>query len=646
MTDEKPPSNEKVDDAAKDLETPEIPDSAETVRAPSNPSPAQKPQSKPTQILSPASRPIDPAEMDKERAPEPIMAPPPFLQDLAPKVLGELPEILRNRSAHSSRPGPFSGNPNNPGSISGQLLEAVVIRPSDPGPPASKPPIVEDGIVVTLHGQTDVGLVREHNEDNFVIVDVTSGARGVEDATAHHRVGSRGSIFAVCDGMGGAAAGEVASQMAVDTLFEMMRAGEVPKERDDFARRLVRSIEEAGTRIFAAAKMDRTRRGMGTTSTVAGLVDKTLFVGQVGDSRAYVLRGESFAQITKDQSLINQLIEAGQLTEAEAENFEYSNIILQALGTAESVQVDLTFLELRRGDRLMLCSDGLSGLVHPQVIREVLSNVRDPRGACATLIELARNGGGHDNITVIVVDFDGQDLPPRDEQPVAYQQYPLVPVAAVPSLPPRRESIFKSGTQKPGGDVKDTAPQTQPPGLQQGMLSPAAMIALGIVVVVGVVVGVMMMASRPTKPANNPARSAPTVDVAPAVVESPSTAPVEVKVTTDIENAALYVDDEAQVALDNHGPKSVFLSPGVYRFEARVGESSVAHASVTVSAGTPANVELRMPAGAGETGAPVPTPAPAENGATAPAPAPAAAPAAAAHHPAPTPHGDLPANPF
>src|SRR5690606_4351885 len=140
----------------------------------------------------------------------------------------------------------------------------------------------------------------------------------------------------------------------------------------ELAARLVSAIEAAGARIFSEAKADRSRRGMGTTSTVATLVDDHLFFGQVGDSRAYLLRGDRMVQVTRDQSLVNQLIEAGQLTEEEAETFEHNNIILQALGTADTVQVDLTYVELRRGDVLLLCSDGLSGMVRNDEIKEVL----------------------------------------------------------------------------------------------------------------------------------------------------------------------------------------------------------------------------------------------------------------------------------
>src|SRR5690554_3162006 len=282
-------------------------------------------------------------------------------------------------------------------------------------------------VVIRAFGATDVGLVREHNEDNFIFADLASGRTAREhQGIFTTQLEGRGFFAAVCDGMGGAAAGEVASQMGVDTLLEMLGSGEPPKTRDEFAQRLVDAIQEAGTRIFGAAKMDRTRRGMGTTSTVAGLVDKVLFVGQVGDSRAYVLRDGELGLITKDQSLVNQLIEAGQLTEEEAESFEHSNIILQALGTTERVAVDLTFLEMRRGDRLMLCSDGLSGLVHSSAIADTLSSINDPEEAARSLIAQANEGGGHDNITCVIIDFDGPGLaPPSGESLPSYQQYPL-----------------------------------------------------------------------------------------------------------------------------------------------------------------------------------------------------------------------------
>ncbi|HEX8794908.1 MAG TPA: Stp1/IreP family PP2C-type Ser/Thr phosphatase [Polyangiaceae bacterium] len=303
---------------------------------------------------------------------------------------------------------------------------------SAPHPEASKETSTapRGEIRVRLFARTDVGQIREHNEDNFLVADMTRKQRGLLEANRASAVGKHGSIFAVCDGMGGAAAGEIASQLAVDIVYERMVENlddQHALSRDELARRLVRAIEAAGLRIFQEAKLDRTRRGMGTTVTAAALVDDYLFFAQVGDSRGYVMRDGNLVQLTRDQSLVNQLIEAGQLTEEEAETFEHNNIILQALGTADTVQVDLTYCELRRGDTLLLCSDGLSGMVRFDDIREVLRSASEPLEACKLLTERANQAGGHDNITVIVVKFDGDGLHAAtpDGEALKYRKYIL-----------------------------------------------------------------------------------------------------------------------------------------------------------------------------------------------------------------------------
>ena len=285
---------------------------------------------------------------------------------------------------------------------------------------------------VRVFGRTDVGQVREHNEDNFLVADLTRQRRSLLENDREQTVGPRGTLFGVCDGMGGAAAGEIASQLAVDVIYERMIEGEGPRDRNQLARRLIRAIEVAGGRIYQESKADRARRGMGTTATIAALLDSHLFLGQVGDSRGYLLRGTQFVQVTRDQSLVNQLIESGQLTEEEAETFEHNNIILQALGTSDTVQVDLTYVELRRGDVLLLCSDGLSGMIRPNEMREVLETLRDPLEACKVLTEQANQSGGHDNITCIVAVFDGPGLAePTEEDELAYCKYPLPEEAGV-----------------------------------------------------------------------------------------------------------------------------------------------------------------------------------------------------------------------
>jgi len=235
--------------------------------------------------------------------------------------------------------------------------------------------------------------------------------------------------------MGGAAAGEVASQMAVDLIFETLNSSPDPVNRDDLARQLVWAVEQAGQRIYEEARADRSRRGMGTTSTIAALMDDHLFLAQVGDSRGYLLRDRTLVQVTRDQSLVNQLIEAGQLTEEEAETFEHNNIILQALGTSETVQVDLTYVDLRHGDTLLLCSDGLSGMVKDAEIRQILTDISDPIAACKELTDRANSAGGHDNITVLVIQFVGDGLKKATaaDGALTYKKYQF-PAAATPAV--------------------------------------------------------------------------------------------------------------------------------------------------------------------------------------------------------------------
>jgi PPM family protein phosphatase len=311
--------------------------------------------------------------------------------------------------------------------------ETPAPAPATNGSTSETTPAHEDAasaeVRVHLFARTDVGQVREHNEDNFLVADLTRRSRGLLEANRATVVGPQGAVFAVCDGMGGAAAGEIASQLAVDIIYERLvdGLGDRAIKRDDLARRLVRAVEAAGLRIFHEAKADRSRRGMGTTVTAAALVDEVLFFAQVGDSRGYILRGDTLVQLTRDQSLVNQLIEAGQLTEEEAETFEHNNIILQALGTSDTVQVDLTYAEVRQGDILLLCSDGLSGMVRFEDIRETLRSGAEPLDICKALTERANQAGGHDNITVIIVQFDGPTLKPVDAEGEAlkYRKYVL-----------------------------------------------------------------------------------------------------------------------------------------------------------------------------------------------------------------------------
>ena len=272
-------------------------------------------------------------------------------------------------------------------------------------------------VEVRLHGRSDVGLIREHNEDSFVIVRLDDGSREPSEL-ATHTLGPRGTLLVVCDGMGGAAAGEVASGMAIEALATAMLdahmvdapEGVVDDERQHLARKLRGAARDANAKIFREARENLARSGMGTTMTAVHLWRDSALIAQVGDSRAYVWRQGAFTQVTRDQSLVNQLLETGQITVEQAKFFEHSNVILQALGVQEEVEVQLSKVELKKGDRLMMCSDGLVGVVSDEEIAAVLGSIDEPAEAARILIEMANGAGGPDNITVIVAHVDGDAL--------------------------------------------------------------------------------------------------------------------------------------------------------------------------------------------------------------------------------------------
>jgi protein phosphatase len=273
----------------------------------------------------------------------------------------------------------------------------------------------ESEIQIEVFGKTDVGLIREHNEDNLLIADLGGTFRESSlDQPAKLTLSARGALFLVCDGMGGAAAGEVASQMAVDAVFDSMRAAD-PQAHEPFARSLRHAVEVANDRIFQQSRDNQSERGMGTTCTAAALIDETLMVAQIGDSRCYVFRNGKLGQVTKDQSLAWQLIEAGAMTAEDAKAFEHANIILQALGVQDRVDVVMSQIALRKGDVVLLCSDGLHGPVTDQEIRDILAAEPDLKRAGEGLLQKALERDGPDNITVILARFDGGGL--KDPSP-------------------------------------------------------------------------------------------------------------------------------------------------------------------------------------------------------------------------------------
>ena len=287
----------------------------------------------------------------------------------------------------------------------------------------------EGGVRVSVFGKTDLGLTRDHNEDTFLVADLSTGNASLQPDVREHVVGPRGSLFMVADGMGGAAAGEIASAMATDIIFRHLSTawtGDAEQSASRFAFRMREAVELANQEIYAYAREHSEFRGMGTTVTAAGVYGDDLYLTQIGDSRAYLVRNGEAIQLTKDQSLMQRLVDAGELTEEEAEQSERRNIILQALGPDPRVKVDLTHQTLRRGDTLIICSDGLSGLVRREEFGQMVQIYPDLPTLCGALIDLANERGGPDNITVVAVRFTGDALPePGTEEGVGYHVYEL-----------------------------------------------------------------------------------------------------------------------------------------------------------------------------------------------------------------------------
>jgi protein phosphatase len=255
---------------------------------------------------------------------------------------------------------------------------------------------------------SDVGRVRAGNEDSFFVADLTEGIRIEKNGIMHFRSGPSGSLFAVADGMGGAAAGEMASRVCVRTLYqevqEMIR--EVRRPDDGLIDQiLIEAVGTANSRIYDLSRHYEEYAGMGTTLTCVFEYQGRLLVGQVGDSRAYLLRNGQIRQITRDQSLISQKISDGDLTEEEARRHPERNILLQALGVKPSVELALNSFLAQPGDLLLLCSDGLHSQMSSRDIYNVVADSDGPGDACLALVDLANDRGGPDNITSVLVQF-------------------------------------------------------------------------------------------------------------------------------------------------------------------------------------------------------------------------------------------------
>ncbi len=270
-------------------------------------------------------------------------------------------------------------------------------------------------IRVAVVGLTDLGRSRDHNEDTFLVADLSRADDDGRAEVRHIETTEPGTLFIVADGMGGAAAGELASQMATEAIHDFLRSqwkDGRPDSSEAAARQLKQAVEHANGVIHSHALERQDLRGMGTTATAVLLFGNDLFLAQIGDSRAYLLRDGRATQLTKDQSLTQRLVDAGELTEEQAEKSERRNIILQALGPDARVKVDLTHQPIQQGDVLLICSDGLSGLVKRDEFGEIVTaHGEDLAAATQKLVALANERGGPDNVTVVLARFGGDGLP-------------------------------------------------------------------------------------------------------------------------------------------------------------------------------------------------------------------------------------------
>jgi serine/threonine protein phosphatase PrpC len=243
---------------------------------------------------------------------------------------------------------------------------------------------------------TDVGRVREHNEDAALAIEYTRDSL-VEPA--------RNYLFVVADGMGGAEAGEVAAAIAVNTIRGYVESGLASGRSANAAELLTSALEEANQRIIEYQAAHPESRGMGSTAVSALLLPPDAAVAWVGDSRVYLMEGDSLRQVTRDHSLVQRLVEIGQITAEEARHHEHKNVITRSLGARQSgpAGAESVVLKLKRGDRMVLCSDGLTAHVDDGALGEILGRNRDPYAAARELVAAANAGGGSDNITVVVV---------------------------------------------------------------------------------------------------------------------------------------------------------------------------------------------------------------------------------------------------
>ncbi len=242
---------------------------------------------------------------------------------------------------------------------------------------------------IVAYGMSDTGLVREINEDNFLI-------SGFNQASVN-------GFIVLADGMGGHNAGEIASGTAVSVIGRELEKISDAADADKIVYDILGSIDYANKKIFDEAQSDSSKGGMGSTLVVAYVRDNKMFVANIGDSRVYIKNEHSLMQMTVDHSIVQELVDKGSITPEEALVHPDKNIITRALGTEKIVDADMFEYELRIGDTILLCSDGLYETVRDNVISETLDNVEDIKEATKCLVDLANENGGIDNTTVVLL---------------------------------------------------------------------------------------------------------------------------------------------------------------------------------------------------------------------------------------------------
>jgi len=242
-------------------------------------------------------------------------------------------------------------------------------------------------------GRTDIGRIRLVNEDRAVVLPEENGV----------------TLAVVADGMGGHQAGDIASQMAIETIQEELRGLDPLVSEEDCEAAVRAAIEKANETIYQFASGRDQYHGMGTTVVVTVALKGRLVIGHIGDSRAYLAGEGNLTQLTEDHSLVNELVRSGQITQEEAQHHPRRNVLTRALGTEASIKVDVRRFDWNPGDIVLLCSDGLSGLVDSGSLLEILQSEGDLDGKVNRLVDSALEAGGDDNITVVLIE-NGPEL--------------------------------------------------------------------------------------------------------------------------------------------------------------------------------------------------------------------------------------------